>query len=184
LKDGYKKASDLSSAIMKALNGAGASKSDIESLDQSIVPLREDELKELRGSHKGMKFRAAQSWTVRVAVDQVAKILDSAVDAGANDSGQIEWLMKDSTALERQAVSKASARARALAEEMAAGMGVKLGPLLYVTQASSYPMLAGRASSFNSENRYVTYDAQIAPLAIGTQRVERSVTVRAVYTIE
>jgi len=185
LTEGYKNASDLSSAIIKALNANGATKNDIESQGQGIAALTEFELKNLTGPLKGMKYRVTQSWTVRVNPDQVAKTLDAAVQAGANNSGQVEWLMKDSTVLERQAVARATARARALAEEMASGMGVKLGPVVYVTtdaQPSVIP-ISGRMSNLVAFAPGAVAP-ETAPLSIEAQRIERSVTVKAVYAIE
>lgn len=181
LAEGYKSASDLSSTIMKALNGAGAAKTDIESQGQSINALNEYELKNLPAALRGMKYRVTQSWTVSSTPEQVAKVLDSAVQAGANQSGQIEWSMKDSTSLERQALSKATARTRALAEEMATGMGVKLGPLVYVTTEGQGQPVMPMARAYSMAAKVA--DAS-APLEIEAQRIERSVTVRAVFSIE
>ena len=105
--------------MVKALIAAGAKKSEIQSQSQSVQALSEYEVKNLTSQHKGAKYRAGQSWTVRVEPSEVGKIIDAAVQAGANETGQVDWLMKDSTQLEREAVDRATARATALAEEMA-----------------------------------------------------------------
>jgi uncharacterized protein YggE len=112
---------------------------------------------------------------------EVARIVDVAVQAGANQTGQIEWMMRDSTQLERDAVSRATARALALAEEMATGLKVKLGPLVYATTedqltSSSTRNAVGYANAVEP--------SQEQPLSIEAQRVERSVTVRAVFALE
>jgi uncharacterized protein YggE len=181
LPDAYKNTSDMSNAIVKALVGAGAAKTDIESQSQSVQALSEYELKNLPSSLKGMKYRAGQTWTVRVEPKNVAKTIDVAVQAGANRTGQVDWLMKDSTQLERDAVSLATVRTRALAAEMSSGLNVKLGPLLYATTEIQPPIGLMRNA--------MAYSAQVEvnatpPLAIEAQRVERSVTVRAVFAIE
>jgi hypothetical protein len=93
--------------------------------------------------------------------------------------------MKDSTLLERQAVARATARARSLAEELAAGMNIKLGPVIYVTtlaEPSVTPMF-GRMQN-QAMFKYGGAAPEAAPLAIEAQRIERSVTVKAVYAIE
>jgi hypothetical protein len=187
LSDAYMNGSDLSSRIIQALIAAGAKKSEIQSQAQGVHSLSEYEVKNLTSQYKGSKYRASQNWTVRVEPSEVAKIIDTAVQAGANNTGQVDWLMKDSTQLEREAVSKATARATALAEEMAAGMKVRLGSLEYATTVPPPETLSGQI-----ENEYyakgvvanaVDVDS-VKPLEIEAQRVERSVTVYAVFAIE
>ena len=180
LTEGYKNASDLSNAIVKALNAAGAAKSDIESQSQMVQPLNDYELKNQPAALKGMRYRASQNWTVRVEVKDVAKMLDAAVQAGANQSGQVEWMMKDNSALERQAVAHATEQAKALAAEMASGMGVKLGVLIYATTDVGSPIV--RPMPMMAMAKMSTESTQ--PLEIEAQRIERSITVKAVYAIE
>ena len=182
LGSAYKSASDMSNGIVKALTDAGVTKSEIESQSQSVQGLAEYELKNLPSSLKGMKYRATQSWIVKVPVKDAARILDVAIQAGAGESGQVDWLMKDSTLLERAAVAKASARVKALADEMASGLGVRLGVLVYATNESS-EMVPMMRNQVRFSAGVVAQDA-MAPLAIEAQRIERSVTVHATYAIE
>src|SRR6202044_453030 len=79
------------------------------------------------------KFQVTQSWTVRTNADDAAKTLDLAVKAGANQSGQIDWSMKDENAAQAEAASKALQRARTVAGQMAKGLDVKLGALIYAS---------------------------------------------------
>src|SRR5205823_4937310 len=67
----------------------------------------------------------------RHPADDAAKILDLAVKAGANQSGQIDWSLKDENTPQAEAAGKALQRARTVAGEMAKGLNVKLGALLY-----------------------------------------------------
>lgn len=181
LSEAYSIASERSSSIVKALLTAGATKGAIESQSQSVQALSEYELKNLPSSLKGMKYRAGQSWTVRVEPAQVAKIIDVAVQAGADQTGQVDWMMKDSTQLERDAVARATARATALAEEMATGLKVKLGALVYATtETQSTPFPVRNAVAMFAKGA----SDQAQPLSIEAQRVERSVTVRAFFAIE
>lgn len=182
LQEAYKDASDTSTAVIKALLAAGATKSGIESQSQSVRALAEYELKNLPSSLKGMKYQASQSWTVRVDPAEVPKIVDAAVQAGANETGQVDWLMKDSTQLERDAVARATARATALAEEMAVGLKVKLGALVYATIVTEPPV--GPLRNSNGFTANAVLPNQPAPLSIEAQRVERSMTVTAVFAIE
>ena len=182
LGSAYKSASDMSNGIVKALMDAGVTKNEIESPSQSVQGLAEYELKNLPSSLKGMKYRATQSWIVKVPVKDAARILDVAIQAGAGDSGQVDWLMKDSTLLERAAVAKATARVRALAEEMAQGLGVKLGVLVYATNDVMAASQVQRVYGYSANA--VEVSAETAPLAVEERRVERSATVHATYAIE
>ena len=76
---------------------------------------------------------------MKVQPEHAAEILDTAINAGATSSGQIEWTVKDEKALEAEALDKAAARAKANAEVLAKGMGVRLGSLIYVSNQMSTP---------------------------------------------
>ena len=106
-------------------------------------------------------------------------MLDVAVTAGATSSGQIDWTVKDESALEEQALDRASTRAKENATTLAKGMGVRLGALIFVSnQLSSpgYPRPVAMTMARSAE--------QAQPLAIEPQKVSRSATVYAVYAIE
>ncbi len=172
-KDAYASGAQTSNAIIDALKQAGVAESAIHSESQYLqrdysVP-------------KSHKFILRQQWTVKTTPKRAAEVLDAAITAGANSSGQIEWTVNDERALENQALDKAAARARADAAELAKGMGVRLGALIYVSNnlsESVRPLVMSRA-----------YSAGVAappppPLAIEPQKVTRSASIYAVYAIE
>jgi uncharacterized protein YggE len=178
LPETYKAASATSNGIVKALVDAGAQKSEIQSQSQQVARLQDYEVK----AQKGMKFRVQQSWTVSVAPKDAALVLDAAIQAGANQSGDINWRMKNSVTLDTEAIRRATERARLLATELAKGMGVTLGKPLYATNTVSNGTIAPRmmmsamARSANSD--------QVAPLSIEAQRVQSEATVQVIYAIE
>jgi uncharacterized protein YggE len=171
-KDAYAGGAQTSNAIIDALKQAGIPETAIHSESQFLqrdysVP-------------KSHKFILTQQWTVKTTPKRAAEILDVAVTAGANSSGQIEWTVNDERALENQALDKAAERARSDAAELAKGMGVRLGALIYVSNQVSEPvrpiMMASRVYSPNAD--------QQAPLAVEPQKVTRSAGIYAVYAIE
>lgn len=177
LKDAYRAASESSNAIVKAMLDAGAAKSEMQSRAQQVARLADYEQK----TQKGMKFRVSQTWTVSVEPGKAALILDAAVQAGANQSGDIVWRMKDNLALDQEALRKATAHAQALAATMAKSLGMTLGKPVYATNNVSEtvvrPMFAMRAG--------VAMDAAApAPLAISPERVQSNATVEIVFAIE
>jgi len=170
-KGAYADGTRASNAIITALKQAGVAESAIRSESQYL---------DRDWSTKLRKYTLHQDWTVKVAPERAAEILDAAINAGATSSGQIEWTVKDEKALEAQALDKAAARTRANAEVLAKGMGVRLGTLVYVSNQMSAPsfprpmaMMAMKAA-----------DAAPQPLAIEPHQVSREATVYAVFAIE
>jgi len=178
----YAAGSRTSNAIVKSLTTAGIPSDAIESENQNVSPVQEYQIDKLTPAEKAQrKFQVVQSWTVRTSADDAAKTLDLAVKAGANQSGQIDWSLKDENASQAEAAAKSLQRARAIAGEMAKGLNVKLGSLLYAsneTQAEPVrPMLKDRFVGGNSAS-------PPAPLAINPRQIEKSATVYAVFAIE
>src|ERR1700733_10416925 len=130
----YANGSRLSSAIVKALTTAGIPNDAIESENQNVSPVQEYQVDKLTPAEKAQrKFQVTQSWTVRTNAADAAKTLDLAVKAGANQSGQIDWSLKDENAPQAEAAAKALQRARTVAGEMAKGMNVRLGALIFAS---------------------------------------------------
>jgi hypothetical protein len=176
----YATGSRISNAIVKALTAAGVPSDAIESENQNVSPVQEYQIDKLTPAEKAQrKFQVVQSWTVRTPADDAAKILDLAVKAGANQSGQIDWSLKDENAPQAEAAAKALQRARTVAGEMAKGLNVRFGPLLFAsneTQAEPpRPLMAPTK---------ISKMAEPAPLAINPGRIEKSATVYAVFAIE
>jgi uncharacterized protein YggE len=179
----YATGSRISNAIVKALTAAGIPSDAIESENQNVAPVQKYQIDKLTPAEKAQrKFQVTQSWTVRTPADNAAKILDLAVKAGANQSGQIDWSLKDENGPQAEAAGKALQRARTVAGEMAKGLNVKLGPLVFAsneTQAEP-PRPLMKAMSLNSAMTAVAP----APLAINPRQIEKSATVYAVFAIE
>ena len=179
----YANGSRLSNAIVKALTSAGIPNDAIESENQNVSPVQEYQVDKLTAAEKAQrKFQVTQSWTVRTNAADAAKTLDLAVKAGANQSGQIDWSLKDENVAQAEAAAKALQRARTVAGEMAKSLNVKLGPLLFAsneTQAEPVRPLM-RAMSVNG----AMDKAPTPPLAINARQIEKSATVYAVFAIE
>jgi hypothetical protein len=170
-KAAYAAGAETSNAIVGALKQAGIPESSIRSEWQRLDS----------ATGKLHKFTLAQQWTVKVKPERAAEILDVAVTAGATDSGQIDWTVENEQALEDKALDGAAARARAQAEVLAKGMGVKLGALVYVSNQTSspvYPMFRAMAAPMAA-----MADKQ-QPLAIEPRKVTSAASVYAVYAIE
>ncbi|WP_158945788.1 SIMPL domain-containing protein [Granulicella sp. S190] len=179
----YAAGSRTSNAIVKALTNAGVPNDSIESENQNVSPVQDYQIDKLTPAEKAQrKFQVTQSWTVRTNANDAAKVLDLAVKAGANQSGQIDWSLKDENAPQSGAAAKALQRARTVAAEMAKGLNASLGALLYasnetqaeplrpVMKAMAAPQMSGGGGGI--------------PLAINPRQIEKTATVYAVFAIE
>ncbi len=131
------------------------------------------------------QFTLSQSWTLTCAAGDAAKVLQVAVEAGANQSGNIEWDLKDGNGLQAQAAEKALVHARAVAAQMATGLNAHLGVLIYASNQT--PMSRLNGATLNTEMASVASSPPPPPpppLAIRPQQVEESATVYAVFLIE
>jgi uncharacterized protein YggE len=151
LQAAYKSGSDTSAAIVKAVLAAGATHADIQSQNQSVAP------------------------------KDAAVILDAAIQAGADQSGDINWRMKNSIALDAEAIHRATERAHAMAEALAQSMNVTLGKPLYATNSTEGPTL--RPMMMNAMAKFKTED-NTAPLTIEAQQIDRTATVQILYAID
>lgn len=182
-QDAYAEGSRASNAIIGALTDNGVAKTAIQSESQSVGETQPYELEKLTPPEQAQKrFQVRQSWTVQTKADEAARVLNTAVSAGANQSGQIDWTVADEKGLEAQAAGKALTRARAIALQMAQGLGIQLGELMYASnQAPEGPRPMMRAMAMGAAARAETAPA---PLAIEPNKVERSATVYAVFAIQ
>jgi uncharacterized protein len=176
-KSAYADGAKASNNIITAIKAAGIPESAIHSEGQRLTAV----------NAKQHKFQLYQKWTVRTPPDRAAEILDIAVNAGATDSGQIDWTVEDLKALEDKVLRSAAERARAQASSIADGLNVKLGKIIYATNQISAPVVNYRyASNYDRDAPQSSGNAQFlsAPLSIEPQKVIRAATIYAVFSIE
>jgi uncharacterized protein len=177
----YADASKLSNAIMKALKDAGVKPEAIESTEQNLSAIGDDDKPRYS---KGIRFVASQGWTVTVPADAAADTLHTAVTAGANNSGNINWQLADDSKLESEAAEKALVHAKQIAERMTKGLGVTLGPLVYASNQT--PPRPGIFGMLNTESASVSrvLNKNLKPLAIRPDKISKSATVYAVFSLQ
>jgi uncharacterized protein YggE len=175
-KTAYATGAKISNEIVAALKQAGIPDNSIRSESQHLDTI----------GYKSHKFKLVQQWTVKAPPERAAEILDVAVSAGATDSGQIDWTVKDEKALEDQALEKSIARAKADATVLAKGMEVNLGKLIYVTNqvSTQHGFFLPNANNADVEAYAGGGGAPQERLAIEPRKVSRTATVYAVFAIE
>jgi uncharacterized protein YggE len=176
-KAAYADGSRISNAIVAALKQAGLSDSAIRSESQRLEPV----------DPKNHKFKLVQTWTVKTAPEHAAEMLDTAISAGATDSGDIDWTVQDIHALEDEALDKATTRVRSDAAVMAKAGGAKLGWPLYISNQVSDFGVRSRSNEVNAAQFDFGANkmkAAAPPIAIEPHKVSRTATVYAVFAIE
>ena len=190
----YANATETSNAIMDALTHAGIHKSAIESTSQVLQHTPQYEYQQYppnTDEWKNRQFTALQSWIIRVKPDEAAGALNTAIGAGANESGWIEWIVQNPGSLQAEASANAVADAHSLAEGIAKKSNVRLGQLFSVNQSQGPYAYGGPVSAMGAVFGAGMGTGIIAgiqngnqPLAINSRRIEFTVTVYAVFAIE
>ena len=176
----YADGSRLSNAIVANVRKGGVGKDAIVSRSQNLQPLGEED--KVRFS-KGLRFSLGQQWQVTVPADQAAAVLQAAISAGANNSGDIQWSLKEHDALQAEAAEKALTHAREIAQRMAKGLNAGVGMLLYVS--NQHPSQVGPLALVSAESVSIGGAMRkAAPLSLAPDRVTESATVYAVFTLQ
>jgi len=185
----YAAAGKLSHAILEALHKAGVDDKSIESKTQSLIRTTNFDDKDTKEQRAKKQFHFEQSWEVITNPQNAAAVIRLAITAGANQSGQIEWRLTDRKALQAQAATNALIKARAVANQMAEGLHVKLGALIYASNETPNAQIFFKrpinGMTLNTESEEV--GAGIAsglPLEIRPQTIREEATVYAVFSIE
>lgn len=112
-------------------------------------------------------------------VETVGKVIDAAIQAGANRVGSLQFTAEDPRAAQAEALELAGKRARAQAEAIARALGVQLGAVQSAASGYTPPPMPKRMEAFAAMAR----DSMAAtPIAPGEVTVSAEVSV--VYAIE
>jgi uncharacterized protein YggE len=184
-------AGSLSHAIMEALHKGGVEDKNIESRNQYVSRNQQFDEKE-DAAHRAMRqFRAEQSWVVSVSPENAAAVLRLAQDAGANQSGNVEWRLSNRKELQAKAAANALVKARAVAAEMADGLHVKLGMLIYASNEApdvhiNFPVPHRGGVGYGGGGGFGGGVAaqEVRILEIRPQTIREEATVYAVFAIE
>jgi uncharacterized protein YggE len=184
----YADATRTSNTVFTALTTAGIPKEAIQSSDQNLSPINPGSDEDKARYTQGLRFEFSQSWQVTVPAAQAANALHIGITAGANNGGGIQWQLVRDDALEAEAAKKALEHAHQIAEGMAKGLGAKLGPLVYASNQAPPRGLAALLGSngmmLNTESASISSKINLKPLAIQPERITKSATVYAVFSIE
>ena len=177
----YSQGGRISQAVLAALHAQGVADKDMESANQGLERYNDFTQNDTPAERARKQFVMRQSWTVTVAPQKTAEVIRAAVEAGANQSGAIDWRVADQKALQSRAAVAALEKARAIAAQMAAGLHVKLGDLLYASNQATAVRPIVRPI-FSAVAKAATSAQPL--LDIQPQTVHEEATVYAVFAIQ
>ena len=166
-------------AVMAKLKELGIAEKDIQTSSYSIyserrypeAPLSEGEPEE------EITYRVSNMVQVTIRqLDQVGEIIDEAVAAGANSVYGVSFAIDDPSELQGEARTLAIADAKARAEELARLAGVKLGPVMVVSEVIGVPGFQGYGGGG------LAAPVPAAPISPG--ELEFTLQVQVTYAIE
>ncbi len=168
--------------ITKALLDAKVPKANMETDKLQLRPAQIDE-KWSAEMKKERQVVAEQSWHVTVSASEAQAIVDLAVKAGANEVDDVEWDVVDPIALQAKG-GAALAKAKSIADQMAKGLGTKLGELVYASNRAPVAKM-WRGLTLNTESATLSPMGEKQPkLTLFPQKVRSEATVYAVFSIE
>jgi uncharacterized protein YggE len=185
----YADGGKISHAVLDALRKAGIENKNIESQSQGLERNTDFDDKDTLDQRAKRQFVFRQSWEVSVPPQSAAEVIRLAIASGANKSGAIDWRLSDRKALQAKAAAAALVKARAVASQMADGLHVKLGDLIYASNETPNTRIffsrPREEMALNTESSSVSGQYIVLPaLEIRPQTLREEATVYAVFAIE
>jgi uncharacterized protein YggE len=120
-------------AVLDALRALGVASQDLQTSGLSVTPqYSAPNRQEIIG------YQATNQVVVTVnVVDQAGPLLDAALAAGANRVGGLRFGIRDTGLLRQQALAEATRQARAKADALAAGLGLRVVGVSSVAEESA-----------------------------------------------
>jgi len=169
--------------ITRALLDTKIPEANIETEKLQLARVEQDQ-KWTEQMKKERVFEAQQSWHVTVSSSQAQSIVDLAVASGANEVDDVDWNVADPIALQAKASGAALAKAKSIAEQMAKGLGTKLGELVYASNRAPVAKM-WRGMTLNTQSAVIAGAREQTPkLKLFPQKVKSDATVYAVFSID
>ena len=167
-KEAQAKNARKAAAIQAALVANGIPQANIQTRGYYFHPLYESQQRGHENDITG--YQAENTVTVLVEdITAVGKVIDLALDNGANSISSLEFSAKNTSKVRKDALNAAVRDARAKADELAAALGRHVVGLKSVSE-STYP-LANRSL----DSKMLSSEAASTPIAPGTLEMSADV---------
>lgn len=128
------------SAVLEKLKSLGIADKDIQTVDYSVVPIQNQNRPDSNTPPAITGYRVSNQARVTIRkIDDVGKVLDQAIAAGANRVYGVSFSIDDPATFQQQARAAAIKDAQAKAAQLAQNAGLQLGPVLSITEGSTGP---------------------------------------------
>ena len=164
----------LMDAVVAAVAAAGAGSDDVRTAQVALYPMYEHD-------PGGRQRLAGYQLTNQVAItvrrlEDVGRILDEAIEAGASTVESLTFALADDRPLAREALAAAVADARARAEVLATAGSVRLGEVASISEKVGRsgppgPMFA-RMEAAAADTPVVPGDVEVAASVVVVFRIE------------
>lgn len=175
LADATSQANTKTAAIIAKLKSMGIDDNDIQTINYNVnpitKPLSNDAVPSITGYHVSNQLKV----TVR-KIDDLGKVLDAAVGAGANSISGVSFTVSDAKPLQAQARTAAIKDAQDKADQLAKGAGLQLGKMVMLSEGTSGPVPFARADA--------AFAAPSAAVPVQTGEIEIVVNVDARFAIQ
>jgi uncharacterized protein YggE len=158
------------SRVLSAIRGAGLPGLDVETFGYALQPQYATDPARVRSIAGYAAYNNVRA-TID-DVDQVGRLIDVAIGAGANQVSSIAFVASDVEPARASALAEAVRHARTQAEVMARELGFELGPPLEIRGGADRPI------PIRMEAMRVAQVADATPIEAGDQSVSANVTVR------
>jgi hypothetical protein len=174
-----KNANTTMNAVRDAIKQQGIDEKDLQTVNFTVYP--EDIYDKDTGQPTGQRRYHVQNFlNVKVKdISKVGSVIDAGLTAGANNISGLSFSVEDTSKLEADARAKAVKDATARAQQLADGLGVKLGRPVIVSEVTVggpvfQPQFAAAAAGKSA-------DSGAAPINPGQQTI--TVTVNVTFAI-
>jgi uncharacterized protein YggE len=150
LADATSQANTQMSAVIAKIKSMGVADKDIQTTNYNVQPIT-DQPKPGSGTGKITGYRINNQVNVTVRkIDDLGKILDAAVGAGANSIYGVSFSVDDPTPYQQQARAAAVKDAQDKASQLAKAGGLTLGKIVWINEGTSIqpPVFRAAATSF------------------------------------
>lgn len=159
----------LMTAVFDELEAAGIPKKNITTSQLSLQP-QYDYRDRRAPTIKGYEVRNTVTVTSE-DIEQVGPMLDALVRAGVNNINQVQFSIKDPKSALDKARADAVAEAKTKAQAMADAAGVKLGPLLSMSESNR----GGMPQPVMMRSARIEMSDAVTPISAGEQTMSVSV---------
>jgi uncharacterized protein YggE len=151
-------------AVIGALQGLLGSNASIKTISYSVSPVYNNPPAGQNATIVAYTVTNIIEVTI-TDLTQTGKVIDTAIQSGANRVQGISFDVQDRNPLIAQAVKAAASRARTVADAIASGLNVKTGAVLHANESVNNPVpvlgLAGVAATTPIQTGQITVQASV-----------------------